>query len=615
MDESAVLLHTVASDVVAVAYGLRRGVGPCSVAVSVPAVCLGWLRHAPSLPINHLNSAPATHSNQNKWEQTLRSPSPHTSPITTEYFPDDVDSCTLTAVSYRRPSPTMAPSPLNMLTIASDLSGLSPMAVRDLHLAKRAPYKVNPAEGSKPPQTFNNLGAQIGFAFVGLTMTLGALWFFLWAKNGGFKWRDNDWEDYKSTVLRRKGPDGKTLSNATKSTRLGGGSVVHGGSYGAESSVGYTDETGTSADMSEMREAEEGKGRRAFGIRGGDGRREERKEKRMRHKHDNDHHDPELREYRQERPARVGGINREADGMYSDFASQPSELGSNVSARPLIKDKEKSKDKKQETKDKERRAKERMRKAKLAEKEALKTAAAAAKAQKEADRAAAKKEKAEQKKAKKSRRADTEATPSEAPPMTEYTACMTEYTAPSEAAGPSGPRRGPPSAAYSFVTGDDQTVYTGVYTDNPTGSRAAPSEGIPESSYYSEYRPNGDPTARRSSRTQSRTQSRTRESRESRTRPSGSRPSSQSPRKPTRSSRASAPSSDIFTAANGDVQGTISYPCHIPGLSSVGSVGVSESVSQVGGPSSRRPQRDVMVGYRRGGVRTVRRDSLSDSDA
>lgn len=339
----------------------------------------------------------------------------------------------------------------------------------------------------------------------------------------------------------------------------------------------------------------------------------------MRHKHDNNHHDPELREYRQERPARVGGINREADGMYSDFASQPSELGSNVSSRPLIKDKEKPKDKKQEAKDKERRAKERMRKAKLAEKEALKTAAVAAKAQKEAEKAAAKKEKAEQKKAKKSRRADTEATPteatpSEAPPMTEYTACMTEYTAPSEAggpSGPSGPRRGPPSAAYSFVTGDDQTVYTGVYTDNPTESRAAPSEGIPESSYYSEYRPNGDPTARRSSRAASRT----RESRESRTRPSGSRPNSQSPRKQTRSTRSSAPPSDIFTAANGDVQGTISYPCHIPGLSSAGSVGVSESVSQVGGPSSRRPQRDVMVGYRRGGVRTVRRDSLSDSDA
>ncbi|KAF2681701.1 hypothetical protein K458DRAFT_420460 [Lentithecium fluviatile CBS 122367] len=507
----------------------------------------------------------------------------------------------------------MAPSPLNPLTIASDLHALSPMAIRDLHLAKREAYAVNPAEGAKDPHSFNNVGVQFAFAFIGLTMTLGALWFFFWAKNGGFKWRENDWEDYKSTVLRRKGPDGKTLSNATKSTKLGGGSVVHGGSYGVESSVGYTDETGTSADITEMREAEEGKGRRAFGIRGGDGKHDEKK-KRSRPKHDNNYRDPELREYRQERPARVGGINREADGMYSDFASQPSELGSNVSSRPLIKDKgkdkEKPKDKKQEAKEKERRAKERMRKAKLAEKEALKTAAAEAKAQKEAEKAAAKKEKEEKKKAKKSRRTETEATPSEAPAMTEYTAPMTEYTAPSEAAGPSAPRRAPPSAAYSFVTGDDQTVYTGVYTDNPSTTRTAPSEGLPESSYYSDYRPNADPSAHPS---RSRNQSRTRESR---TRPTGSRPNSQSPRKQHRTSRQSAAPSDIFTAANGDVQGTISYPCHIPGLSSAGSVGVSESVSQVGGPShARKQQRDVMAGYRRGGVRTVRRDSLSDSDA
>jgi hypothetical protein len=514
----------------------------------------------------------------------------------------------------------MAPSPLNPLTIASDLRALSPMAVRDLHLAKRAAYAVNPAEGTKPPQAFNNVGIQVAFAFIGLSMTLGALWFFFWAKNGGFKWRENDWEDYKSTVLRRKGPDGKTLSNATKSTRLGGGSVVHGGSYGAESSVGYTDETGTSADLSEMREAEEGKGRRAFGIRGGDGKHDEKK-KRSRPKHDNNHNDPELREYRQERAARVGGINREADGMYSDYASQPSELGSNVSSRPLVKDKEKPKDKKQEAKDKERRAKERMRKAKLAEKEALKTAAANAKAQKEAEKAAAKKSKDEEKKTKKTRRAEIEAAPSEAPAMTEYTAPMTEYTAsmteytapsvaPSVAPGPSGPRRAPPSAAYSFVTGDDQTVYTGVYSDTPSQPRTAPSEGAPESSYYSDYRPNADPSAHPP---RSRNQSR---ARDSRTRPSGSRPSSQSPRKQHRSSRQSAAPSDIFTAALGDVQGTISYPCHIPGLSSAGSVGVSESVSQVGGPShARRQQRDVMAGYRRGGVRTVRRDSLSDSDA
>lgn len=507
----------------------------------------------------------------------------------------------------------MAPSPL---TITSDLRAFSPMAVYDVHLAKRAAsVRVSPSQGSKPANSFNNLGFQVLFALIGLGMTMTALWFFFLAKNGGFRWRKGDWEDYKSTVLRRKGPDGRTLSNATKSTKLGGGSVVHGGSYGAESSVGYTDETGTSADFGEMREVEEGKSRRHFGLRGGDA-----KKHRARHEHDNNYKDPELREYRQERPARVGGINRVADGMYTDYsATEPSELGSNVSAQPLVKNKEKDpKDKKKEAKDKERRAKERMKKAKLAEKEAAKNAAAEAKAQKEAEKvaaaeakaqkeaekAAAKKERAEQKKAKKSRRAETEATPSEAPAMTEYTApAMTEYTAPSEITAPSeapGPsaRRAPPSGAYSFTTGDDQTVYTGVYTDNQT--RSAPSE-VPESSYYSDYRPNAENSA------YSRSRSRPRDSR--------SRPSSQSPRKQHRTSRQSN-ASDIFTQANGDVRGTISYPCHIPGLSSAGSVGVSESVSQVGGPSNGRRGRDVMAGYRRGGVRAVtRRDSLSDSDA
>ncbi|KAF2252078.1 hypothetical protein BU26DRAFT_516777 [Trematosphaeria pertusa] len=487
----------------------------------------------------------------------------------------------------------MAPQPLS---ITSDLSGLSPMAVHDLHLAKRAEYKVNPGKGAKPANEINNLGFQVLFALIGVGMVLTALWFFFWAKNGGFKWRKNDWEDYKSTVLRRKGPDGKTLSNATKSTKLGGGSVVHGGSYGAATSVGYTDETGTTADFSEMREVEEGKSRRHFGLRGGDEKK--KKKKHQSREHTNNYKDPELREYREERPARVGGINRQADGMYTDYsATEPSELGSNVSGRPLVKDKDKEKnpkDKKKEAKEKERRAKERMRKAQLAEKEAAKNAAAEAKAQKAAEKAKAKKEKEEQKKEKKTKKprcTETEATPSEAP-------AMTEVTAPSEAPGPA--RRGPPSGAYSFTTGDDQTVYTGIYTEN----RTAPSEGIPESSYYSDYRPNADPGA--SSR------SRSAHNRESRTR---SRPSSQSPRKHHRTSRQPAPS-DIFTQANGDVQGTIAYPCHIPGLSSAGSVGVSESVSQVGGPSSARRQRDVMDGYRRGGVRAVgRRDSLSDSDA
>lgn len=544
----------------------------------------------------------------------------------------------------------MAPHP----EIPAEERVLSPMALRDLSTAKTLVKRANDAymqlasAGARDPKDLSGPGYQALFAIIGVSMTLLALWFFFWAKNGGFKWRKDDWEDYKSTVLRRKGPDGKTLSNATKSTMLGGGSVVHGGSYGAESSVGYTDETGTSADFTEYRDAEEGKG----GLRGGDGRREKsEKSKKNRRDHTNDYNDPELRDYRHEKAARVGGLNRQADGMYTDYSgSQPSELGSQVSAAPLVK-KIEAKDPKKEAKEKERRAKERMRKAKAAEKEAAKTKAAEAKARKEAQKAEAKREKEAYKKSKK---AKSEISASDAPemaevtrplteytsPMTEYTRAHTEYTAPSEVGTPTkpqGPRRAPPSAAYSFTTGDDSnTVYSGAYTDNSPEQkrithteRTAPSvSDVNESSYYSDYRPNADlshyntQTAAKQSRSASRPRERPQGSR---SRPS-SRPASQSPVKrqrdsqsarPSRSKYAPAPASDIFTAANGEAHGHMSYPCHIPGLSSAASVSVSphDSVSQAGAPSSRRGGRDVMDGYRRGGVRAVgRRDSLSDSD-
>ncbi|KAI8931443.1 hypothetical protein NX059_011770 [Plenodomus lindquistii] len=574
----------------------------------------------------------------------------------------------------------MAPHP----EMTTGEQALSPMAVRDLQLSKSfvkradGEYVQLAATGSRPANDLAGPGFQVLFALIGVFLCFGAIWFFFWAKNGGFKWRKDDWEDYKSTVLRRKGPDGKTLSNATKSTRLGGGSVVHGGSYGAPSTLGFTDETGTQLDVNEYRDAEEGNG----GLRGGDGRRE----KKHRRDHTNDYKDPELRNYRHEKAARVGGLNGLADGIYTDYSGSQvaSELGSNVSSNaPLVKKDKEPKDPKKEAKAKEQRAKERFRKAKLAEKEAAKKAAADAKARKEAERAEAKRAKAEQKKMKKAR---SEATPSEGfpemaevtQPLTEYTRAYTEYTAPSEAGyteytgyseeptraiaappapkpasdirrsttkptkAPSGPRRAPPSAAYSFTTGDDtNTVYSDNIARTDFGARTAPSE-MNESSYYSDYRPNADPSVYTSNtgaskekrsrsarpsqdghreRRQSRARDSPRQSRDlvapsSRPRPSSSRPGSQSP---TKKSRPAAPPSDIFTAANGEAKGNMSYPCYIPGLSQAGSVGVGESVSQVGGQSGgggrARGGRDVMDGYRRGGVRTVgRRDSLSDSD-
>lgn len=104
-----------------------------------------------------------------------------------------------------------------------------------------------------------------GFLAAGLVIT--SIWFFFWAKNGGFYFKKGDWEDYKSTVLRRKGKDGKTLSNATKTSELGTNSV----------SAEY--------DQEEM-------------------------------VHGHHTHDEDVRQYRHEKPARVGGLNRKPDGSY-----------------------------------------------------------------------------------------------------------------------------------------------------------------------------------------------------------------------------------------------------------------------------------------------------------
>lgn len=459
-------------------------------------------------------------------------------------------------------------------------SDLSPIAVHDVHhrLSKRD-TTVDYSKGVTPAPNINNIGFQVLFALIGTGMVLGSIWFFFWAKNGGFHWRGkDDWEDYKSTVLRRKGPDGKTLSNATKSTRLGGGSVVHGGSYGKTETVsdGYTDETATSVDTAEMREVEAGT-RHGFGLRGGDARKHRNESSSGRQK------DPELREYRHEKAARVGGLNRAHDGTYHDYSN-----ASDISSQPLYKvPKEKKNDKKaQEKREKEARRSEK------------KTKAAEDKARKEAEKAS-KKSKARTRSPDKKGpdyAAVTLAEPNREPPQSSRTPAVNPDAL-------HAARRAAPSAAYSFISGDDtNTVYTGAYTARTAPSEVgAPSEANNSDSYYSSYRPHAAATPPR----------RERESRESR---SASNSRHSSPRKnQTRSSRPAAPPSDIFSDGTQDT-GTKSYPCYIPGLSAAGSVAVSDSVSQAAGRSSPRKGRDVMDGYRRGGVRG-RRDSLSDSDS
>ncbi|KAL4897975.1 hypothetical protein BDV59DRAFT_52859 [Aspergillus ambiguus] len=204
---------------------------------------------------------------------------------------------------------------------SNDLAGrdeaASPSPVTSTHtlVGRSQPTKTYlPGQGTIDPHSINMQGLMALFAILGAAFVLAAIWFFFWAKNGGFVWQKGDWEEYKSTVLRRKGPDGRTLSNATKSTKLGGGSIV-GKGYSddgytvTDSAPGYTD---TATTISEK----EPKRKRKF--------RETAKQKLLRRHRDENWEgegDEDVRAYRKEKPARIGGINREADGTYhgSDY--------------------------------------------------------------------------------------------------------------------------------------------------------------------------------------------------------------------------------------------------------------------------------------------------------
>ncbi|OBT50388.1 hypothetical protein VE04_09732, partial [Pseudogymnoascus sp. 24MN13] len=203
--------------------------------------------------------------------------------------------------------------------------------------------------------------ALIGIICAGFVIT--GIWFFFIAKNGGFHFRQGDWEDYKSTVLRRKGPNGTTLSGATRTTDLGGGSVVGKRYRDSESSVlssAYTEQTeslvGTETVVSEMTSITRGvsgrfqkekterstatsaatkEQRKRFREKG-----DKREKSRLRDAESvggdelegDDLGDAAMSSYRHEKPARVGGMNRAADGS----AFESSVGGSEESATGLL---------------------------------------------------------------------------------------------------------------------------------------------------------------------------------------------------------------------------------------------------------------------------------------
>lgn len=209
----------------------------------------------------------------------------------------------------------MAPStPLaaSSSSSSSDSASLfSPRDAKDVAAYNRAttnPSNYAPGGGTVEPFSINNNAVLALFGLLGAALVLASIWFFFWAKNGGFKFRKGDWDDYKSTVLRRKGPNGTTLSGATKSTDLGGGSIV--GSQGS-----YSDITDPEKEA---------------GEHSGAAKKTKKTQTKARH-------DEDVRAYRNEKVARVGGMNRAADGSYHDPTSSDISSSSRGGSQPAHK--------------------------------------------------------------------------------------------------------------------------------------------------------------------------------------------------------------------------------------------------------------------------------------
>lgn len=214
--------------------------------------------------------------------------------------------------------------------------------------------QVDYGSGVTDPHKIPNKAFFALFALIGVGIIITAIWFFFWAKNGGIYYTEHDWEDYKSTVLRRKGPNGTTLSGATESTDLGGGSIVHGENRSiwgrkkkAKKAKKFKDFDEESSSLSgsqvtsEMTEAPYRDDATAPSIRG------HKKKKSRPHTPRDPEYDEELdigvqeaiRAYRHEKPARVGGINKQSesstwDGSNTQGSDASTDLLSNRQVTP-----------------------------------------------------------------------------------------------------------------------------------------------------------------------------------------------------------------------------------------------------------------------------------------
>ncbi|KJZ77749.1 hypothetical protein HIM_02926 [Hirsutella minnesotensis 3608] len=197
-----------------------------------------------------------------------------------------------------------------------------------------------PAAAGSDPHDINNAGFFALFALIGVAFVVTGIWFFFWAKNGGFHFKQNDWEDYKSTVLRRKGPNGTVLSGATRSTDLGGGSVYKDvaeddGTTVVTESTALSGITAGASDVAarEKRKAKQERRERERRRRRSDKKRDGANNANTRHVGEQGVMDEvaekeaqqHLRSYRHEKPARVGGLNKQAEGSEWDGSTNPAE--------------------------------------------------------------------------------------------------------------------------------------------------------------------------------------------------------------------------------------------------------------------------------------------------
>ncbi|KAI5208148.1 hypothetical protein E4T39_01483 [Aureobasidium subglaciale] len=422
------------------------------------------------------------------------------------------------------------------------------------NLSPRAPAQTRaPCAGCLDPSKVNNKIYFSLFALIFLFIVIGSIWFFFHAKHGGFHWQQGDFEDWKSQVLRKKDEFGNTIYSAKsvverprKSDRMAAKSVVgwdekgrkgvmavrgFGGSHSVYYSDGFTTYTGGDDALTSISRNHHNE-KRAPKIRGGYTAAPTTTD------HSRRYRDRDLRDYKHEKPARVGGMNRSADGTSYLHSDRSDTVTDTSSSAPILGS---SKDKKREKAEK-RAAEDAARMERKWRKEAERAAAALAKESAPASPASPA---AVAKKA-------SRTTPDK-PKTAKRPASRSRSSSPKK-------KETPRQREYSFSGAPDETstTYTGT-------SYTATSTNRTGSSYYDAYRPLAQASPARGTPPASSEQRR--EQRREERRASSSRNNSASPTKQVRGPR--------------NEEGGGRY-------------------ERVRGGEKKKSGRDVMAGYRRG---------------